>query len=122
MSTVEESIGLTEPYELDVRPIIRFSAVDRCRFVTWIVDANKVFECHVVLEPDDDGGFVVYAARLPGVVSEGDTETEALENISEALQGALRSYLDSPTGIIPWSEMSEELSSKAKEVWILVHV
>jgi predicted RNase H-like HicB family nuclease len=39
----------------------------------------------VVLEPSDDGGFTVYAPSLPGCVSEGETEEEALKNIREAI-------------------------------------
>jgi predicted RNase H-like HicB family nuclease len=39
----------------------------------------------VVLEPSDEGGFTVYVPALPGCVSEGETEEEALENIREAI-------------------------------------
>ena len=40
----------------------------------------------VVLEPSDEGGFTVYVPSLPGCVSEGETEKEALANIQEAIQ------------------------------------
>jgi predicted RNase H-like HicB family nuclease len=40
----------------------------------------------VVLEPSDEGGFTVYVPSLPGCVSEGDTEEEALRNIREAIE------------------------------------
>lgn len=40
----------------------------------------------VVLEPSDEGGFTVYAPSLPGCISEGDTEAEALANIQEAIE------------------------------------
>ena len=39
----------------------------------------------VVLEPSDEGGFTVYVPALPGRISEGETEQEALENIREAI-------------------------------------
>ncbi len=39
-----------------------------------------------VLEPSDDGGFTVYVPSLPGCISEGDTEAEALANIREAIE------------------------------------
>ena len=39
----------------------------------------------VVLEPSDEGGFTVYVPALPGCLSEGDTEEEALANIQEAI-------------------------------------
>ncbi len=40
----------------------------------------------VVLEPSDEGGYTVYVPSLPGCVSEGDTEEEALVNIREAIE------------------------------------
>ena len=40
----------------------------------------------VVLEPSDDGGFTVYVPSLPGCMSEGATEAEALTNIREAIE------------------------------------
>ena len=40
----------------------------------------------VVLEPSPDGGYTVYVPSLPGCISEGETEKEALANIREAIQ------------------------------------
>lgn len=40
----------------------------------------------VVLEPSEEGGFTVYVPSLPGCISEGDTEEEALTNIQEAIE------------------------------------
>lgn len=40
----------------------------------------------VVLEPSEEGGYTVYVPSLPGCISEGDTEEEALENIKEAIE------------------------------------
>jgi predicted RNase H-like HicB family nuclease len=40
----------------------------------------------VVLEPSEEGGYTVYVPSLPGCVSEGDTEEEALTNIREAIE------------------------------------
>lgn len=40
----------------------------------------------VVLEKSDEGGFTVYVPVLPGCISEGDTEEEALANIKEAIE------------------------------------
>ena len=39
----------------------------------------------VVLEPSDEGGYTIYVPALPGCLSEGDTEEEALANIQEAI-------------------------------------
>ncbi|MBI5730600.1 MAG: type II toxin-antitoxin system HicB family antitoxin [Ignavibacteriales bacterium] len=40
----------------------------------------------VVLEKSEEGGFTVYVPSLPGCISEGDNESEALENIKEAIE------------------------------------
>lgn len=40
----------------------------------------------VVLERSEDGGFSAYVPALPGCISEGDTEDEALANIREAIE------------------------------------
>ena len=39
----------------------------------------------VVLEPSDEGGYTIYAPKLPGCISEGETVDEALANIREAI-------------------------------------
>jgi predicted RNase H-like HicB family nuclease len=40
----------------------------------------------VILEQEADGGYVVSVPTLPGCVSQGDTRTEALANIREAIE------------------------------------
>ena len=40
---------------------------------------------HVAMEQAEDGWFVVECPALPGCVSQGKTETEALTNIKEAI-------------------------------------
>lgn len=39
----------------------------------------------VVMEQEEDGGYSVYVAELPGCASQGDTWEEALANIKEAI-------------------------------------
>jgi predicted RNase H-like HicB family nuclease len=39
----------------------------------------------IVLEPSEEGGFTVYVPALPGCISEGGSEEEALANIREAI-------------------------------------
>lgn len=39
----------------------------------------------VILEQDEDGWFVVECPALPGCISQGRDEKEALENIKEAI-------------------------------------
>jgi antitoxin HicB len=45
----------------------------------------------IVLEPQDGGGFTVLVPALPEVVTEGDTEAEAIANAEEAI-GAVLAY------------------------------
>jgi antitoxin HicB len=39
----------------------------------------------VVLEQEPDGGYIVSVPTLPGCVSQGDSRTEAIANIREAI-------------------------------------
>ena len=39
----------------------------------------------VILEKDEDGIYCVYAPSLPGCISQGKTEKEAMGNIKEAI-------------------------------------
>jgi antitoxin HicB len=43
----------------------------------------------VILEPQNGGGFTVLVPALPEVVTEGDTEQEALANAQEAIRAVL---------------------------------
>jgi antitoxin HicB len=43
----------------------------------------------VILEPQVEGGFTVLVPALPEVVTEGDSEEEALANAEEAIRAVL---------------------------------
>ena len=45
----------------------------------------------VVLEPMDEGGFLVHVPALPEVVTSGDTEIEALDMAKDAIELVLES-------------------------------
>jgi antitoxin HicB len=40
----------------------------------------------VILEPADEGGYIVHVPALPEIVTEGDTEAEALAMAKDAIQ------------------------------------
>jgi len=40
----------------------------------------------VILIPDETGGYVVEVPSLPGCYSQGETESEAMANIKEAIE------------------------------------
>ncbi|HEY0701568.1 MAG TPA: type II toxin-antitoxin system HicB family antitoxin [Candidatus Acidoferrales bacterium] len=46
----------------------------------------KTWDFKVLLEPDEDGGYVVVCPSLPGCYSQGESVEEALTNIREAIE------------------------------------
>lgn len=98
----------------------QFGPADRLEDI-WFDPESKMYRCEIRLEPDVGGGYSAYIPELPGVVSEGETEQEAVGNISEALRGALRSYLDSEQPI-PWRKEVEPLRIDEVRTWIVVDV
>jgi predicted RNase H-like HicB family nuclease len=55
----------------------------------------------VVLEPGEDGWIVAECPALPGCVSQGRTEEEAIENIREANHLWLDTEVEEQTGSLP---------------------
>lgn len=55
----------------------------------------------VVIRPGEDGYFVVECPVLPGCLSQGRTEKEALENIREAIQLWLEVEAEKQTRRLP---------------------
>jgi predicted RNase H-like HicB family nuclease len=55
----------------------------------------------VVLEHEEDGGYVASVPALPGCVSEGDTREEALTNIREAIDLYIEDCRDAGDPIPP---------------------
>jgi len=53
------------------------------------VDATRTYT--IILEPAEEGGFVVHVPALPEVVTEGDTEAEALAMAKDAIELVLAS-------------------------------
>jgi predicted RNase H-like HicB family nuclease len=56
---------------------------------------------HVVLEPAEDGWIVAQCPALPGCVSQGRDEQEALENIKEAITAWLWAEDQKAVGSMP---------------------
>lgn len=87
--------------------------------VKWTIHpVNTCFECRVALIPEGDRSFSVYAINLPGVASQGDTESEAIANITDALSGALAEY--KAAGEIPWTD--DFIEEGAIELRVLVNL
>jgi predicted RNase H-like HicB family nuclease len=72
----------------------------------------------VVLESAEEGGFTVYVPSLPGCVSEGETEEEALKNIREAIELYLEQWMTISPSTVKRSEKSFcERTSLDEDVW-----
>lgn len=60
---------------------------------------------NIVIEQDEDGRYVAECMDLPGCLSEGETLEDALENISEAILGCVKSRLKLLLEKQPWIEI-----------------
>jgi antitoxin HicB len=66
----------------------------------------RALDFKVLLEPDEDGGYVVVCPSLPGCYSQGDSIEEALANIREAIELSLEDMqehgepLPDPSGVL----------------------
>lgn len=89
--------------------------------VTQGKNPNEAYECCVHVCPDATSGFYAYAVNLPGVVSEGDTEQEAIEGIKDAFRGVVQTYRESGESI-PWTDCADPLPDGAVEKRIIVNV
>ncbi len=87
----------------------------------WTLCEGRTYECKALFCPEE-GGYTVYAIRLPGCVTQGDTLEEAIENIKDAFRECILSYSEDGKPI-PWSSPEEfERPSGSFEQWIDVYV
>lgn len=87
----------------------------------WIQGMDRVYECRILVCPEDDGEFSAHALRLPGIVSQGASVDEAVKNICDAFGEAIRVYLEGGGGI-PWQDIDIERTKGCFERWMLVNV
>jgi antitoxin HicB len=63
-----------------------------------------VYRVPLVLTPQPEGGYTVTSPTLPGLVTEGDSLEQALENVEDALRATLELYEDTgrplPSGLV----------------------
>jgi predicted RNase H-like HicB family nuclease len=52
---------------------------------------EKAMRYRVLIEQDETGVYVAHVPSLPGCISQGQTRSEALDNIKEAIAGYLES-------------------------------
>jgi antitoxin HicB len=84
--------------------------------------SGRVHECRVWLCPEEEGGYSAVVPFLPGVVTQGETVDETLENVREAFRGVVAEYTENGEDI-PWrDEIVCQKPHDAIEKWILVNV
>ena len=84
--------------------------------------SGTTYECRTLLCPEAEGGFSAHAIYLPGVVTQGETEEEALAMMADAFREAVLSYRAEQMPI-PWQdEPIVQRTAGSKERWILVNV
>ncbi len=84
-------------------------------------EQEAVIQCHAILCPDESGGFSAHCANLPGVVSQGDTEQEAIGNIADCFRETI-AYYRSAGETIPWGEVEIDRPVGFLERWIEVRM
>ena len=55
---------------------------------------QHVYRVPLVLTTQEEGGYTVTSPALPGLVTEGDSLEQALENVRDALRATLELYED----------------------------
>ena len=85
------------------------------------VSPRDVYSLEVRLCPEQVGGYSIYVPGLPGVVSEGETQEQALAGITEALQAAIEGYSREGRPV-PWAGIEDQPESEPGEIktWITV--
>jgi predicted RNase H-like HicB family nuclease len=82
------------------------------------VDATRTYT--IVLEPAEEGGFIVHVPALPEVATCGDTEDEALAMARQAIELVLEHRLsrgeDIPTGFGSAASHLRELRAQGRIV------
>ncbi len=53
---------------------------------------SQVYRVPLTLTPQPEGGYTVTSPALPGLVTEGDSLEQALENVNDALRATLELY------------------------------
>ncbi len=73
-----------------------------------------MFSIDVILEEDEDGGFVVRCPAFPGCVSQGETEEAAMKNIVDALELWLKTQQDKT--LQEWSANDQGYATSKREL------
>jgi predicted RNase H-like HicB family nuclease len=80
------------------------------------------YRCLIAMVREEHGGYSAIVVNLPGCGSCGDSEEEAIENVKEAIQGTIESYIEAGKDI-PWVDptLEEKLEGTVRTTWIVVN-
>jgi predicted RNase H-like HicB family nuclease len=68
--------------------IVGLRTFERQEFILSKIQLN-IMKFRVLIEQDEDGVFIASVPELPGCISQGKTRSEAISNITDAIQGYL---------------------------------
>ncbi|MFG0268020.1 MAG: type II toxin-antitoxin system HicB family antitoxin [Rhodopirellula sp. JB055] len=88
--------------------------------VGWRYPSDNCYTFEAVLTPDEDGGFVICAKHYPGIVSDGDSADEAIQNIQEAFLALAESRKAHNESMMYSEEPVVEIESDSKVIRILI--
>jgi antitoxin HicB len=73
-----------------------------------------LYKVPLILAPQPEGGFTVTSPLLPELVTEGDTASEAIANVQDALAAVIETYQDLGRPL----PTSAQLPDEAGPVWL----
>jgi antitoxin HicB len=73
-----------------------------------------LYKVPLILSPQPEGGFTVTSPLLPELVTEGDTISEAMANVQDALAAVIETYQDLGRPL----PASAQLPDEASPVWL----
>jgi len=68
----------------------------------------------IILEKSDEGGFTAYVPSLPGCISEGNTEEEAVKNIQEAIELYLEPTDETIIALLTFTSQSKAIGQEKR--------
>ncbi len=86
--------------------IVELRTFERQEFILSKIQLN-IMKFRVLIEQDEDGVFIASVPELHGCISQGKTRSEAISNITDAIQGYLISLKKHNEPIPP--SITEEL-------------
>jgi predicted RNase H-like HicB family nuclease len=81
---------------------------------------EAVLRCDALLCPEETG-FSIVCVNLRGVISQGETEAEAIENIQDAFRETVRYYRDANEQI-PWGDVEIERTPGSRMKYLAVRI